>query len=281
MPSKITKEQSSLPAGKMNCGHGRRRQAIVEQLLSHILHGRFRAGQRLIAQDLAEEFGVSQTPIREALIQLAGIGIVESAPNRSAVVRRLTPRDVHDLCQVRRALECQATRNACGRIDPQQLLALAEELRQLQSVSGPLDSATVGRALEIDSRLHDLIYASCDNAYLAQELDRLKLLFRTFRNLYWEQIDWQRDFRRVARDSKEHLAIVEALLAGHARDASRVMARHIRNGVRDWSRALREPIVFPTSNGTPHADQSRGSERADGSPVNNSRAPESADRPSQ
>jgi DNA-binding GntR family transcriptional regulator len=206
MPSRVSEGQSSRPGRKIACGHGHRRQAIVEQLLSQILHGRFRAGQRLVAQDLAEQFGVSQTPIREALIQLAGIGVVEAAPNRSAVVRRLTPRDVHDLCQVRRVLECQATRNACGRIDPQQLRSLAEELRQLRCVSHPLDAVTVDKALAIDNRLHDLIYASCDNTYLAQELDRLKLLFRTFRNLYWEQLDWQRDFRRVVRASEEHLS---------------------------------------------------------------------------
>jgi DNA-binding GntR family transcriptional regulator len=267
MPSKASQSRSAKSARAITRGHGQHRQAIVEQLLSDILHGRFRTGQKLIAQDLANEFGVSGTPIREALIQLAGLGIIEFAPNRSPVVRRLTPRDVHDLCQVRRVLECQATRNACGRIDPAELESLAQALRELQSVSGPLDKATVDRSLDLDSRLHDLIIASCDNAYLAQQLDRLKFLFRTFRNLYWEQLDWHRDFRRVMREAQEHLGIVEALLAGRGRDSALLMARHIRNGVRDWSRALREPIVVPPApgetsrNGEPKGSGNNGSRR--------------------
>src|SRR5207253_11519126 len=66
---------------------------------------------------LAARFGVSHTPIREALIELAGIGVVSLLPNRGAVVRPITARDVREVCQVRRALECLAVRQACGRID--------------------------------------------------------------------------------------------------------------------------------------------------------------------
>src|SRR5258707_378026 len=99
------------------CDHGLRRQAIVESLLAELFLGRLKAGQPLVTQALAARFGVSHTPIREALITLAGIGIIDLLPNRGACVRPVTARDIREICQVRRVLECEATRSACGRID--------------------------------------------------------------------------------------------------------------------------------------------------------------------
>src|SRR4249920_2518981 len=115
----------------IRCDHGLRRQAIVESLLAEVFGGRLRPGQHLVTQQLAERFGVSHTPIREALITLAGIGIIDLLPNRGAIVRAVTARDIREICQVRRVLECQATRTACGRIDLNELNAVAGDLRRL------------------------------------------------------------------------------------------------------------------------------------------------------
>ena len=102
------------PNSSLQCEHGLRRQTIVQSILAHVFQGRLRAGQHLVTQEMAERFGVSHTPIREALISLAGVGIIDLLPNRGAVVRRVTAQDVREICQVRRALECEATRRACG-----------------------------------------------------------------------------------------------------------------------------------------------------------------------
>src|SRR5579864_2614182 len=80
------------------CDHGLRRQTIVQSLLTDVFQGKLRAGQRLITQELAERFGVSHTPIREALIALAGIGIVDLLPNRGAVVRKVSADEVREIC---------------------------------------------------------------------------------------------------------------------------------------------------------------------------------------
>ena len=68
--------------------HGLLRQKIVEQLLTEVFRGRLSAGRHLVTQELADRFDVSHTPIREALIALAGIGIIDLVPNRGAIVRR-------------------------------------------------------------------------------------------------------------------------------------------------------------------------------------------------
>ena len=102
------------PAVESSRGH--RRAALVQSLLADVFSGRVRAGDHLVTQELAERFGVSHTPVREALIALAGMGIIELLPNRGAIVRRVSRQEVREVCQVRRLLECEATRLACGRI---------------------------------------------------------------------------------------------------------------------------------------------------------------------
>jgi len=224
----------------LKCDHGLRRQAIVQSLIGDVFQGRLRAGAHLVTQELAQRFGVSHTPVREAFITLAGIGLIDLLPNRGAIVRRVTPTDVREVCQVRRALECEATRSACGRIDLAELHALAGELRRLMQATTLPGHLFIEEARVIDSRLHDRIAESCGNALLAKELGRLKLLFRAFRDVAWAHDEARNDYHRLTEEAHEHLAIVEGLLAGDARAAARAMARHIRSGAKYWSRALPE-----------------------------------------
>jgi DNA-binding GntR family transcriptional regulator len=236
--------------------HGLRREALVRSVLTDVFLGRLRAGQHLVAQELADRFGVSQTPIREALITLAGIGVLDLLPNRGAVVRSVTARDVHEVCQVRRVLECEATRAACGRIDTGELLALAADTRELTAAAaGP---EYVKRARDLDSHLHDLIAASCENALLAREIGRLKLLFRAYRDVSWERVEAQNDYRRIPVEAREHLAIIDTLIAGDAKAAAKAMAKHIRSGEKYWSRIVPNK-VHPTNHQpiAPHPKKGR------------------------
>jgi DNA-binding GntR family transcriptional regulator len=226
------------PNNLLNCDHGLRRQAIVQSLLAEVFQGQLRAGQHLVTQELAERFGVSHTPIREALIALAGIGIIDLLPNRGAVVRRVTAGDVYEICEVRRVLECEATRRACGQIRIADLHALSEDMGRLTEVAAEKAAGFIEQARALDSRLHDLIAESAGNAFLAKELGRLKILFRAFRDMAWQHTEARNDFHRLAEEAHEHLAVVRALLARQPKEAARAMARHIRSGGRYWSRAM-------------------------------------------
>jgi DNA-binding GntR family transcriptional regulator len=210
----------------------------VQSLLTEVFQGRLRAGQRLVTQELADRFHVSHTPVREALIELAGMGIIDLLPNRGALVRRVTTTEVREICQVRRVLECEATRRSCGRIELAQLHGLAGEIRRLMSASASSVSVFIQEARALDSQLHDLIAGSCGNAFLAQELNRLKILFRAWRDVAWEREEARNDFHRISEEAREHLAIVEALLKGQPKEAGRAMSRHIQSGVRYWSRTM-------------------------------------------
>jgi DNA-binding GntR family transcriptional regulator len=231
-------------------GHGHRRSALVQSLLGDVFSGRVRAGDHLVTQELAERHGVSHTPVREALIALAGMGIIDLVPNRGAVVRRVSSLEVREVCQVRRVLECEATRLSCGRIALADLDALSADLRRMIAHRNPGPSF-IPEAREIDTRLHDLIAESCGNAFLAHEIGRLKMLFRAFRDVAWEHDEARNDYRRLAQESSEHLAIVEALRNGDTKGARQAMARHIRSGIKYWARAL--PTRPAESNGHPPA----------------------------
>ncbi len=213
--------------------HGLRRQAIVKSILTDIFHGRLHAGQRLVTESLANRFHVSHTPIREALIELCGIGVVELLPNRGAVVRAVTASDIHDVCEVRRILECEATAGAAHSVDLATVQRIDTDIRALSC--SPVNARAVSRAQELDTVLHDTIREACGNRFLAAELKRLRTLFHAFRDVTWELELLQRDFHRIGVEATEHLAITAALLARDRKRAKQAMASHIRSGITYWT----------------------------------------------
>ena len=251
-PKRTKPRTQSAAIANQAIDHGQRRPFIVEQLLNDIFQGRLQAGERLVITSLAKRFGVSQSPIREALVTLEGIGIIDIEPNCGAVVRRVTEADIQEVCQVRRALECTAVRLACGRTDLAELHELASAFRTAAAQHGSSSNdagrpqratkARVQKAIEsarqLDTRLHDLIAESCGNRFLKKELARLQLLFRSFRDVAWSERSSVNHLARCAEEAREHPAIVEALLNHDAKQASRAMSRHIRSGVTYWSRGL-------------------------------------------
>jgi DNA-binding GntR family transcriptional regulator len=237
MPTTPANGFSPISCNGSGVDHGQRRRLVTESLLAEIFHGKIEAGKHLVIKDLADRFEVSPTPVREALVALEGIGIVDLVPNKGAVVRKVTAVEVKEICQVRKALECEATRSACGRIELAQLHDLAAQFRQMQATTDPTEMF-LETARQLDSRLHDLIAESSPNRFLGREIGRLKLLFRAFRDVAWEWKQANDDYHRYREEAREHLAIVECLIEGQAQPAARAMAWHIRSGVKYWSRAL-------------------------------------------
>ena len=224
----------TVPRRTTKWDHGLRREALASTILAEIFNGTLAAGQRLVAQDLAERHGVSQTPIREALIALAAIGMIDLLPNRGAVVRRVGEREVREVCQVRRILECEAVRTACGMMTAESLDEIGDAIHAIRIRCGESNEDLVRLARVVDSRLHDAIATACGNELLAREIGRLKLLFRAFRDGSWERVATQNDYSRLAIEADEHMRIIDALKANDAVGAADAMARHIESGERYW-----------------------------------------------
>jgi DNA-binding GntR family transcriptional regulator len=110
-------------------------------------------------------------------------------------------------------------------------------------------NTSIEEARALDNRLHELIVRSCGNAFLGEEISRLKFLFRAFRDVAWDQDERQHDYHRLAVESREHLAIVKALLDDNPKEAAHAMARHIRSGEKYWIRKLPNPAgTMPEAN---------------------------------
>jgi DNA-binding GntR family transcriptional regulator len=228
-------QATSPPSPKDQVNRGSLRPQVTSRILAAVFEGRFRPGQRLVVQRLAELYGVSPTPVREALVELAGLRIVDLLPNRGAVVRPFGPPEVRDITQVRRVLEAEAARSACGRADPRELAALDHELTRLAGL--PRNEEWDRDARAADTWLHGLIAQACGNARLTAEINRYLTLVRTLRDVSHRRDAWT-NYRRTD-DIAEHQAIVRALLARDAEEAARAMLRHIDSA----GQALAE-IVF-------------------------------------
>ena len=112
-------------------------------------------------------------------------------------------------------------------------------LSRLTAPGGGDRSSSVEKARAVDSRLHDRIAAACGNPFLRDEIERLKLLYRFLRDLAYEQEGPINNYFRKDVEAREHLAIVEALMAGDKGCAVRAMSRHIVSSLRYFSELAR------------------------------------------
>ena len=229
---------------------GNLRAQVTARLVTGIFAARLRSGQRLIVQQLAKTYEVSPTPVREALVELASLGLVELLPNRGAVVRPFGPQEVREISQIRRLLETEATRSACGRIPPNELSALDSELRRLEVL--PRDQTWDRDARAADTRLHGLIAECSGNVRLAVEIRRHLVLFQALRNVCHLR-DAGTNYSQHD-DVPEHLAIIRPLLQSDAEGAARAMDAHIRSAA-----VTLEEVVFRDRDNVEAASEGEGS----------------------
>jgi DNA-binding GntR family transcriptional regulator len=200
-----------------------RRGWVVKSILRSIFMGEFRGGDRLVEEELAVSIGVSRTPIREALGELAGIRMVEVKPNHGAVVLPFGPRQIRELYHIRRVLESEAARLAVPHVDADALEQLRVEHEELLHADPrPLDWSA--RILVLDQRLHELIARSSGMPRLSEEIDRYRALIESIREAVGN-IAHAQDVALV-----EHLKIIDALRSRDADGAAEAMARHITRG---------------------------------------------------
>ena len=211
--------KTSVQADGGPLARGALRHDLVKQLLTDIFEGRMPAGTRFIVLSLADRFKISSTPVREALLELEAIGVAQFAHNRGAVVKPFGPADLREIYQLRRILEVEATRCACGRIDAAALEQLKAELVALRSQRR--GKQWLEREMETDRELHGMISAACGSTRLAEELRRYDTLVQSLRNVVRDNCD----ARQEALD--EHVTIIDALLADDAVAAADRMSRHV------------------------------------------------------
>jgi DNA-binding GntR family transcriptional regulator len=197
-------------------------EVVYDRLLSAILSGQLIGGDELSEVTLADQFGVSRTPVREALNRLASDGLVENGHNRRATVRTITREMVVEIYQVRQCLESGATRLAAARMG-------ADEIARLDALAATVrpDGVAIDqeKALVFDAELHGSIARNCGNRRLADEVKRYSNFVPIFQRLAGKRDD------RLLLAYEQHLMIIEALRARDGDGAAAVMTEHIRSAL--------------------------------------------------
>lgn len=211
-------------------------QWVMDRLRNDILEGRLRAGEWLRQERLAQEYGVSHMPVREALKQLAAEGLVEHVPYRGVRVQQFTVEDVEDLYSCRAYIEGQAARHATVHISDQDI----REMRVLhQRMARCVTPDTLAEYRELNRRFHAILYAACDRPFLTRILGQI---WNAFPRMLWNsfaQVAASSVPGRDVADTAEHEAILVALEARDPDAVEKAMRQHISAAGHELVAALR------------------------------------------
>src|SRR5689334_19305698 len=179
--------------------------AVYDALRSAIINSVLRPGERLNIDDLAERLGVSLTPVRGAIQQLATEGLVEIRPRSGTFVASLTPQDVDETFKIRCALECLAGEEAIEKITPNQLRRLKDLLRTLKRKVHNEDDRKAHDRDNIE--LHEIILQASGNRRLQEMYHALNAHIKIAR-IHAGEANWP---ARMQEEQTEHEAIVAAI----------------------------------------------------------------------
>ncbi|WP_319772385.1 GntR family transcriptional regulator [Breoghania sp.] len=195
-----------------------RTEDIRLQLADEIVKGDLVPGTQLDEMGLAARFGVSRTPIREALRQLEASGLVEQKPHYGAFVSKLSPERLDEMFIVMAELEALCAGLAAINMS-------ADERRELEimleDLAGVMRQGDPQRYHELNEAFHNAIYAGSHNAYLAELTLATRLRLAPFRRAQF------RTLGRLAKSQAEHRTIVETIARGDQRGAADLMRAHI------------------------------------------------------
>ena len=191
---------------------------IRDSLEQRIVEGELGNGKRLDETELSGFYGVSRTPVREALQRLAESGLAEHLPRRGTFVRSPSLSQLVEMFEVMAELECMAIRLAARRATAEDIDALEKDNETCRAAVAAYDTK---KYYEVNARLHGRIYQMSGNSFLASEARRLHDRLRPFRRLQL------RVRGRMEESMAEHDIILAALRDGDADRAMETMKKHI------------------------------------------------------
>ena len=199
------------------------RDVVFETLRDAIITQVLKPGERLMEIQLADEMGVSRTPVREAIRKLELEGLVVMVPRKGAYVAGVSMKDIHEVYEVRSALEMLAVTLAAERITEEELDALERQvLRESEEEDKP-NKGDLDSIIYIDRSFHDIIYQAAHNQRLVQFINILQEQLQRFRAASLSTPG------RSKTALEEHKKIVEALSERNGELAAQLAREHIEN----------------------------------------------------
>ena len=196
------------------------REVVTETLREAIVSGILKPGERLMEIQMAEELGVSRTPVRESIRKLELEGFVVMVPRRGTYVADLSIKDINEVYEIRTVLDVLAAGLAAERITEEEL----EELERLLVHIGEfVDQNNVDKLIEFDSQFHDVLYRASRNDRLVGIINNLREQFTRFRSISMKYPG------RMQNTVAEHTRLVEAIAQRNPDLAQQIAREHMEN----------------------------------------------------
>ncbi|WP_326585526.1 GntR family transcriptional regulator [Streptomyces sp. NBC_00481] len=197
---------------------GSYRERVADALRAALIAGELRPGEVYSAPALAARFGVSATPVREAMLDLAKEGLVDTVPNKGFRVTAVTEKQLDEYTQVRSLVEIPTTVGLARTADPVSLEALRPAAREIVAAAAAGDLIAY---VEADTRFHLGLLALAGNAHLVEVVGDLRKRSRLY------GLTALAESGRLLSSAQEHLELLDALLARDEAAVHAVMTRHL------------------------------------------------------
>lgn len=194
------------------------REVVCETLRDAVRRGILQPGERLMEIQLAEDLGVSRTPVREAIRKLEMEGYVIMMPRRGTYVADLSIRDINEVFEIRTSLESLASGLASERINEDELEKLQ---RLLVEIGAYIKSGDMESIVRTDTEFHDLLYQASRNTRLVGIISNLREQLTRFRTTSMSFPG------RLKATLEEHRKIVEAIAQGDEKAARKAAEHHM------------------------------------------------------
>lgn len=194
------------------------REIVYEELKMQILKGQIVPGTRMMEVEMAEEMGVSRTPIREAIRKLEKEGLVTIEPRRGAYASQISIKDMVEILEVRQNMEGLAAFYAAIRMSPES----KDELKRVAAkYNKAVEEENTPDMIKYDTRFHHMIVEGCDNKILVNMVEQLQELVLRFRYIYYDS------FKRAEKMPAEHQEILNSIINGNTESARKAADIHI------------------------------------------------------
>lgn len=195
-------------------------EQIYRELRDEILDHRIPPGEKLTIKMLHERYGVSSSPIREALAHLQQDGLINYKPNIGMRVVEMTPKDMEELFTLMAELDAIAVRFAMKSERRDEML---EKLRKLRDEGNEFVENDIDGYLGVSEDFHLLFYEYADNSRLADAAGKIRMQFSLFSRVYQKEPHNQKEIH------EQHQAVINAVLNGDVEEASLLMRQHVQS----------------------------------------------------
>jgi DNA-binding GntR family transcriptional regulator len=197
---------------------------VYRILKKEIIKGSLKPGSKVLEGRIADQIGISRTPVREAIRELAAEGFVTLSPNQGVVVRSVSAENIREVLQVHSVLEGLATRLSCEVINEEELKELENYVNKMEKLTNKKDPLAYS---EVDLKFHELIVDNCGNKRLIQMRKNISDQAQRYR------VSSLRIQGRLKKSLKEHQKILEAFKTKNPKKADSMSQEHIQNALKN------------------------------------------------